>query len=99
MPNSSKFWDPDTLAYRFLAEAKRLWELEDGEPKLATVHAGCLINAAMDVMGHDKIGIKYATKALSVAHELGVFRAPLTGDQKMKDAKAFTAWGIASWLT
>lgn len=99
MPDSTKFWDPDTLTYRFLAEAKRLWELEDREPKLTTVHAGCLINAAMDVSGHDKTGIAYATKALSIAHELDVFRAPLTGDQKMKDAKAFTAWGIASWLT
>ncbi|KAF2819660.1 hypothetical protein CC86DRAFT_388059 [Ophiobolus disseminans] len=99
VPDSTKFWDPDTLTYRFLAEAKRLWELEDGEPKLTTVHAGCLINAAMDVIGHDKLGIAYATKALSIAHDLGVFRAPLTDDQKMNEAKAFTSWGIASWLT
>lgn len=99
MPDSVKFWDPDTLTYRFLAEAKRLWELEDGEPRLTTVHAGCLINAAMDVIGHDKLGVVYATKALSIAHDLGVFRAPLKGDQKVNDAMAFTAWGISSWLT
>jgi hypothetical protein len=87
------------LTYRFLAEAKRLWELEDKEPKLTTVHAGCLITAAMDVVGHDKLGILYAQKALSIAHDLGLFRAPLTDDQRMNDAKAFTAWGISSWLT
>jgi hypothetical protein len=99
VPNRTSFWDPDTLAYRFLAEAKRLWELEDEEPKLTTVHAGCLINAAMDVNGHDKPGIVYALKALNIAQELGLFRAPLTEDQKLNDAKAFTAWGISTWLT
>jgi hypothetical protein len=88
LPNSPNFWDPDTLTYRFLAEAKRLWELEDDEPKLTTVHAGCLINAAMDVNGHDKPGIAYARKAVSIAQELGIFRAPLTDDPKLCDAKA-----------
>jgi hypothetical protein len=99
LPNSPNFWDPDTLTYRFLAEAKRLWELEDDEPKLTTVHAGCLINAAMDVNGHDKPGIAYARKAVSIAQELGIFRAPLTDDPKLCDAKAFTAWGLSTWLT
>ncbi|KAH5549732.1 hypothetical protein HBI27_015420 [Parastagonospora nodorum] len=99
IPNSPNFWDPDTLTYRFLAEAKRLWELEDETPKLTTVHAGCLINAAMDVNGHDRPGIAYARQALSMAHELGVFRAPLIGDPKLNDAKVFTAWGVSTWLT
>jgi hypothetical protein len=96
---SPNFWDPDTLTYRFLAEAKRLWELEDDEPKLTTVHAGCLINAAMGVNGHDKPGITYARKSLSIAQELGIFRAPLTDDPKLNDAKAFTACGLSTWLT
>jgi hypothetical protein len=99
LPDSTNFWDSDTLTYRFLAEAKRLWELEDGDLKLTTVHAGCLINATMDVNGHDKPGIAYALKALSMAQELGVFLAPLADDQKLNDAKAFTAWGISTWLT
>jgi hypothetical protein len=99
LPDSTSFWDPDTLAYRFLAEAKRLWELEDGEPKLTTVHAGCLISAAMDVNGHDKPGLAYALKAFHTAQELGLFRAPLTDDPKLNDAKAFTAWGLSTWLT
>jgi hypothetical protein len=99
LPNSTNFWDPDTLTYRFLAEAKRLWELEDGELSLTTVHAGCLINAAMDVNGHDKPGIVYAQKALSMAQKLGIFTAPLVDDPKLNEAKAFTAWGISTWLT
>jgi hypothetical protein len=53
----------------------------------------------MDVNGHDKPGIVYALKALNIAQELGLFRAPLTEDQKLNDAKAFTAWGISTWLT
>jgi hypothetical protein len=108
LPNSTKFWDPDTLTYRFLAEAKRLWELEDGDPKLTTVHAGFLISASMDVIGQDKPGLEYTVKALSIARRLGVLQAPLLDDsygrsvfldRKYEDAKSFTAWGLFSWLT
>jgi hypothetical protein len=53
----------------------------------------------MDVNGHDKPGIAYALKSLHMAQELGLFHAPLTDDPKLNDAKAFTAWGLATWLT
>jgi hypothetical protein len=89
------------LTYRFLAEAKRLWELEleDEEPKLTTVHAGCLIKATMDVIGHDKPGIAYTIKVVRLAQEIGMFRAPMNHDQRLNDAIAFTAWGLTIWLT
>jgi hypothetical protein len=107
LPNSTRFWDPDTLTYRFLAEAKRLSELEDGSPRLTTIQAHCLINGALDVIGHDKLGLQYALKALSMANELGVFHAHHVDekrsdgfyDKKYEDAKAFTAWGLTTWLT
>ncbi|KAI0573231.1 hypothetical protein TUN199_07659 [Pyrenophora tritici-repentis] len=97
--NRTRFWDPDSLAYRFLAEAKRLWELEDREPTLTTIQAGCLINATMNDFGHDKPGFAYTLKALSMAQKMGLFVAPWTADNKFEHAKAFTAWALASWLS
>jgi hypothetical protein len=87
------------LTYRFLVEAKRLWELEGGQPKLTTIQAGCLITAAMDVIGHDKPGIAYTLIALSLAQRMGVFRPPQTTNKKLENAKAFTAWSLSTWLT
>ncbi|KAE8847633.1 hypothetical protein PTNB85_01476 [Pyrenophora teres f. teres] len=97
--NRTRFWDPDSLAYRFLAEAKRLWELEDKELRLTTIQAGCLINVTMNDFGHDKPGFAYSLKALSMAQKMGFFVAPRTADTKFEHAKAFTAWALASWLS
>ncbi|RMZ71889.1 hypothetical protein GMOD_00009240 [Pyrenophora seminiperda CCB06] len=97
--NRTRFWDPDSLAYRFLAEAKRLWELEDREPRLTTIQAGCLINATMNDFGHDEPGFAYTRKALSLAQAMGLFAAPRGMDAKTEHAKTFTAWALASWLS
>ncbi|RBA17838.1 hypothetical protein FPRO05_10856 [Fusarium proliferatum] len=46
--NRVEYWNPNTLAYRFIAEAKRLWELEASIPhevgKPYRVHAVALAN-------------------------------------------------------
>ncbi|KAH8632172.1 hypothetical protein IG631_13855 [Alternaria alternata] len=98
LSNHTRFWNPDSLPYRFLAEAKRLWELEDGAPKLTTVQAGCLINAAMNDFGHDTLGFSYMLKALSMAQKMRLF-APRVDHDKFEHAKSFTAWGLSSWLS
>ncbi|KAF1838865.1 hypothetical protein BDW02DRAFT_487968 [Decorospora gaudefroyi] len=95
----ARFWEPDSLLYRFLAEAKRLWELEDGEPRLPTIQAGCLISATMNDFGQDAPGFVYTRKALGMAHRMGLFLAPRTDDTKLEHAKSFTAWGLYTWLT
>jgi hypothetical protein len=99
LANRTKFWDPDNLSYRFLAEAKRLWELEDGELRLTTIHAGCLISATMNDFGHDEPGFAYTVKALNMAQRMGVFHLSREDHTKLEKAKAFTAWGLSSWLT
>jgi hypothetical protein len=98
LANRTKFWDPDNLSYRFLAEAKRLWELEDGELRLTTIHAGCLINATMNDFGHDEPGFAYTVKALNMAQRMGVFHLRRGDHTKLEKAKIFTAWGLSSWL-
>jgi len=87
------------LAYRFLAETKRLWELEDRELKLTTIQAGCLINATMNDFGHDKPGFEYTLKALSMAQKMGLFVVARTAGNKFEHAKVFTAWALSSWLS
>ncbi|KAI4948592.1 hypothetical protein J4E91_006018 [Alternaria rosae] len=96
--NQTKFWNPDSLPYRFLAEAKRLWELEDGEPKLTTIQAGCLINATMNDFGHDRVGFSYMFKALNMAQRMSLF-TPRSDDNKFEHAKSFTAWALSAWLS
>jgi hypothetical protein len=95
------FWNPDSLSYRFLAEAKRLWELEDGELRLTTIQAGCLINVTMNDFGLDVPGFAYTLKALNMAQRMGLFStsAPRSDHTKLEYAKAFTAWGLSTWLT
>ncbi|KAI4615382.1 uncharacterized protein J4E87_009275 [Alternaria ethzedia] len=96
--NQTKFWNPDSLPYRFLAEAKRLWELEEEQPKLTTIQAGCLINATMNDFGHDRVGFSYMFKALSMAHRMSLF-TPRSYDNKLEHAKSFTAWALSAWLS
>ena len=96
-----KFWNPDSLGYRFLAEAKRLWELKDGELRLTTIQAGCLISATMTDFGHGTPGYAYTTEVLNMAVRMGLFStsAPRSEDVNFEHAKAFTAWGLFTWLT
>ncbi|KAG9195248.1 hypothetical protein G6011_00368 [Alternaria panax] len=96
--NQNEFWNPDSLSYRFLAEAKRLWELEGGEPKLTTIQAGCLINATMNDFGHDEAGYSYILKTLNMAHKMSLFALQLDGN-RFEHAKSFTAWALSSWLS
>jgi hypothetical protein len=98
LAHQTKFWNPDSLPYRFLAEAKRLWEIEDGEPRLTTIQAGCLINATMNDFGHDRVGFSYMLKALSMAQRLSLFTCR-SDNNKFEHAKWFTGWALSSWLS
>jgi hypothetical protein len=76
-----------------------LWELEQEKPSLTTVQAGCLINAAMNMSGHDKPGIAFSLKSFSMAKKMGIFNGCSAGDLKYDNAVAFTAWGLFSFLS
>jgi hypothetical protein len=73
--------------------------LDDGELRLTTIHAGCLINATMNDFGHDEPGFAYTLKALKMAQRMGIFHLSQGSDTKIEKAKVFTAWGLSSWLT
>lgn len=69
-----EFWTPPSLPYAFLAEAKRLWDIEiAGKPKLTTIHAALSLSVRYGADGADKIGVPLLTKALELADKMELF--------------------------
>ncbi|KAH7027228.1 uncharacterized protein B0I36DRAFT_364465 [Microdochium trichocladiopsis] len=100
IPNSDKFWLPQGLGYRFLAEAKRLWEMEDyGKSRLTTVQAAIILNAISLSDATDKIGKAFMLQAVAMADEMKLLttRDEDIPKQSMRKARAFTAWCLFGW--
>lgn len=84
--------------YRFLAEAKRLWELEARTPRITTIQAGILLNVVYNLCGLDGIGQAYRLQAIVLANELHLFDKTIKEDRPpMRLALAFTAWSLFNW--
>ena len=82
----------------FLAEAKRLWELEADSPRITTVQAALLLDLTHILCGVDKIGRAYSTRAITMAKELGLFDGTVAvRSQKTAAARAFTAWMLYNY--
>jgi hypothetical protein len=99
MADRSEYWNPQTLGYKFLAEAKRLWETERMQNKfLTTLQATLIINLIYNSDSMDQLGITYAIKAIAMAHELKIF-GPLTSvkSERRRQSYSFTAWCLYSW--
>lgn len=99
MADRSEYWNPQTLGYKFLAEAKRLWEMEQLENKsLTTLQAALVINLIYVGNSMNKLGITYAIQAVAMAHELEIF-GPLTNvkSQRRRQSYSFTAWCLYFW--
>lgn len=98
IPKREQFWNPQSLKYRFLAEAIRLWELEKTRVDLVTVHAATLLNLVYSHNGMDKIGEIYLNHALDKARQLDLFGDHATIDnQRMFHARVFSAWSLFNW--
>lgn len=48
--------NPFSLSYKFLAEARRLWEIKQGIDKLTTIHASVMLNVTLNLSSVDKVG-------------------------------------------
>lgn len=100
--NRAEYWNPQTLMYRFLAEAKRLWELEAPRPRITTIQAGIIFNVIHNLCGLDEIGQAYRVHALALAHELGLFDGTVDRHQesdRMRNGRAYAAWALYNWET
>lgn len=98
IPNRHQFWVPQSLRYRFLAEAKRLWELESDRVDLVTVQAATLLNLIYSHNGMDKVGQPYLMHGLRLAQQLELFGDHAhVKNQRMIHARVFTAWALFNW--
>ena len=96
--NRSEYWNPHTLQYRFVAEAKRIWELEATEPRITTVQAGILFNVYYNLSGLDEIGQVYRIQAIALANELGLFNPTIhQPSDRIRNGRDYTAWALYSW--
>ncbi|KAM0250878.1 hypothetical protein ACHAQJ_008456 [Trichoderma viride] len=101
----AEYWNPETLGYRFAAEAKRLWELECTEPRIPTIQAGIIFNVFYNLCGLDTIGQAYRIQAIALAHQMRLFDGPVNGQSvnaridRFEKGKAFAAWTLFSWET
>ncbi|KAH7177414.1 hypothetical protein DER46DRAFT_632504 [Fusarium sp. MPI-SDFR-AT-0072] len=89
----TEFWNPQALQYQFLAEARRIRELEARRDSLTTIQAlVTAITYSMNSMG--EIVFSYIVQAISMGDRMKIFDAyPSTMDDKSKTARGLTAWG------
>jgi hypothetical protein len=92
----AQYWRPETLGYRFLAEAKRLWALESGKSKLTTLHAAMVLHIIYTMNGMDQVGISYLLQSVRLAQNLKLF-APEQTEGRTRTARVFTAWALYRW--
>ncbi|KAF2186137.1 hypothetical protein K469DRAFT_726495 [Zopfia rhizophila CBS 207.26] len=95
--NRSEFWNPRNYGYQFLAEAKRLWELEQGkaEHALTTIQTAPILGITYFVSGLDKIGWSFWTQAVAMAENLDWLSVPESSlSQREKTVRTITVWGI-----
>ncbi|PHH65848.1 hypothetical protein CDD81_1217 [Ophiocordyceps australis] len=99
LPRRSEFWNPQSLGYQFLAEAKRLWELERGEAyKITTIQAGAVLSICCNMNGADKVGNYYLYQSIAMAEDLGLFSQRFESQSpKLRAVYATTAWSLFSW--
>ncbi|KAI0837274.1 hypothetical protein F5Y06DRAFT_287886 [Hypoxylon sp. FL0890] len=97
MKNRAEYWLPDNLGYRFLAEARRLFELEEAKPTITTVQAAAIINLICNNNGLDEISWCYTYKSLEMAQSLSLFSPSPDESKEWQIAAGMTAWCLFNW--
>ncbi|KAG5956742.1 hypothetical protein E4U58_006433 [Claviceps cyperi] len=100
-PLRAEYWNPNTMLYRFMAEAKRIWELEHSSPQITTIQAGIIFNVIYNLCGLDEVGQPYRLHAVALARWMRLFmRVGIAdADSRLCSGKAFTAWALYNWET
>ncbi|KAF1923885.1 uncharacterized protein M421DRAFT_404860 [Didymella exigua CBS 183.55] len=96
----AKYWIPDNLTYKFTAEAKRLWDVENasGRRCLTTIQASQILSVIMDFNGINALGRTYTNQGLNMACDLDLFRSIPEGiNEQMRKARIWTAWSLYAW--
>ncbi|KAG9495310.1 hypothetical protein J7337_013548 [Fusarium musae] len=98
--NRVEYWNPNTLAYRFIAEAKRLWELEASIPRMTTIQAGILFSVFHNLCGLDEVGKPYRVHAVALANQLRIFDTiDVDQSKRIQRGTQNLAWAMYNWET
>ncbi|KAF4960207.1 hypothetical protein FGADI_1227 [Fusarium gaditjirri] len=98
--NRVDYWNPNTLAYRFIAEAKRLWELEASIPRMTTIQAGILFSVFHNLCGLDAVGKPYRVHAVALANQLRIFDTiDMDQSKRIQRGSQNLAWAMYNWET
>ncbi|KAH7215812.1 hypothetical protein DER44DRAFT_806843 [Fusarium oxysporum] len=98
--NRVEYWNPNTLVYRFNAEAKRLWELEASIPCMTTIQAGILFSVFHNLCGLDEVGKPYRVHAVALANQLRIFDTiDIDQSKRIQRGTQNLAWAMYNWET
>ncbi|KAM0322081.1 hypothetical protein ACHAQA_009710 [Verticillium albo-atrum] len=92
-----RFWDPRKLTYQFLAEARRLWEIEVrfGEDQITTVQASMVLCAGYSTTGLDQLGTEYLSQGIKMAQRMQILGSlEHVKNPLRRKAYAMTAWAL-----
>ncbi|KAF2703392.1 hypothetical protein K504DRAFT_177266 [Pleomassaria siparia CBS 279.74] len=92
----------DNVATLFYKEARRLWELEEGQDSLPRLQAALCLYMVLGKHGRDKVGHTFLVEACRIARDLGLFRVSSSSSQrprrvpqdKWEKTRAVTAWAL-----
>jgi hypothetical protein len=92
----------DNAMTRFYREARRLWELGEGQDTLPRLQAALCLFMIEGKHGRDKVGHSFLLEACRIARSLGLFRLPSSPAQNPSHvsfdtwakARAVSAWAL-----
>jgi hypothetical protein len=98
----NEHWNPRNIGYIFLAEVRRLLELEADRSRITTVQAMLVMNITMNEQGVDGASYQYLTKAVALAQRMGLFNSPRENMEQYADSdinvvREVTAWALFAW--
>ncbi|KAF5596564.1 nitrate assimilation regulatory nirA [Fusarium pseudocircinatum] len=95
----AEYWNPNSLGYKFLEEARRLWIVEVTHNRsLTTLQAALVLNTIVNMFDMDPLSSAFLVRSIEIAHELGLFE-PTTYimNKKLRDSYDLTAWSLFHW--
>ncbi|KAF5716657.1 NirA-like nitrate assimilation regulatory protein [Fusarium globosum] len=95
----AEYWNPNSLGYKFLEEAKRLWIVEVTHNRsLTTLQAALVLNTIVNMFDMDHLSSAFLVRSIEIAHELGLFE-PTTYimNKKLRNSYDLTAWSLFHW--
>ncbi|KAF4495394.1 nitrate assimilation regulatory nirA [Fusarium agapanthi] len=95
----AEYWNPNSLGYRFLEEARRLWIVEVTHNRtLTTLQAALVLNTIVNMFDMDPLSSAFLVRSIEIAYELGLFE-PTTYimNKKLRNSYDLTAWSLFHW--